>query len=356
MPEFDPETREHVDVLREHLNGTHADTVLLVARHLRHDVTAADLAGVDPLGAVFAVRHDGSTEDGATDPVRLDFAMQVSTAYDVRRQLLSAVGAARAAVGDAVPLTSLESELQTTATLPTVHGHLRRRRRLTPSMLEVTVGGFHDYPLRGGDEFVYVMVSPEPAGITPTYSMVDFRERVEDDPVRGAYYTVRRARPSLGEIDLWVVDHDHPGSVAAWMATAAPGAPLAFWGPRRGFEIPHAAARALLVADETGLAAVAALIEHAPPGIVLCAVLEVVVDHPLLRTVWVGRGSDAPGTVNRLLDVVRREITSDGVPDAAFGAAESHQVSAIRRVLRSEAGLPAHAVSMTGYWRRGSRG
>ncbi len=75
-------------------------------------------------------------------------------------------------------------------------------------------------------------------------------------------------------------------------------------------------------------------------------------EHPNLRTVWVDRGDDAPGTVNRLLDTARAEVDAVRVvPGAAFGAAESRQISAIRRYLRSEVGLAAAVVSMTGYWR-----
>ncbi len=243
------------------------------------------------------------------------------------------------------------------ATLATVHGFVHRVQRLTPSLLEVTVGGLDDYPLRGGDEFVYVMISHELGGIRPSYTMADFRNEAAGDLVRGAYYTVRRARPDVGEVDLWVVDHEHHGSVADWMRTAEPGAPLAFWGPRRGFEIPAGVDDVLLIADETGFAAVAATIETAAPGLRILALLEAAGEHhrppmparPGLHSVWVNRGDDAPGTVNRLLEAVRSEVT--GTPGAAFGAGESHHVSAIRRFLRTEIGMSADQVSMTGYWR-----
>jgi NADPH-dependent ferric siderophore reductase len=39
-------------------------------------------------------------------------------------------------------------------------------------------------------------------------------------------------------------------------------------------------------------------------------------------------------------------------PGAAFGAAESRQISEIRRSLRSEFAMSADHVSMIGYWRR----
>ena len=230
---------------------------------------------------------------------------------------------------------------------------------MTSNLIEVTLAGFDGYPLRGGDEFVYAMVSHAPGGITPDYSMDHYREQPEDGPVLGAYYTVRRSRPDVGEIDLWVVVHDHPGSVAGWLAAAQPGDPIALWGPRRGFELPDGPACVLLVADETGFAAVAALIEGADDALAIHTVLEVIDEShrpelPVrtgLTVEWVHRGGDHPGTVNRLLDAVVSGVRS--APDAAFGAGESRQISAVRRHLRSTLGIAATGVLMTGYWRRG---
>jgi NADPH-dependent ferric siderophore reductase len=348
---FDAETRAHIDGVRDHLNGNHPDTVLLLVRHLDPDAVDAELGAVDPYGAEFAVR----SHEGVPSVVRLDFPTAAAEAHDVQTHLLAALARARAACDPSMPLTSLEAELQVTASLRTVHARVRRSHRLTSSLWEVTVEGLGDYPLNGGDEFVYVMISHEPEGIDPEYDMSDYRDQAEGDPVRGAYYTVRRSRP--GEVDLWVVEHDHPGTVAEWMRTVQPGAPLALWGPRPGFGIPEGASSLLLVADETGLAAVAALIETASADLDVVAVLEtpgadhrpVLPEHPRLRTVWIDRGAEPAGVTNRLLEAVRAEVSTP--PDAAFGAAESRQISAVRRHLRSELGMASADVSMTGYWR-----
>ena len=151
--------------------------------------------------------------------------------------------------------------------LPTVHGRVVARRRLTEDLLEVTLAGFGAVDgrpwvdrLTGGDQFVFALVSPEPGGIRPGYRLADLLERRPADPVRGAYYTVRCSRPGADELDLWVVDHGAPGSVGEWMSSASGGDAVALWGPRCGFRIPEDARRVLFVADETGLAAVGALI------------------------------------------------------------------------------------------------
>ena len=85
----------------------------------------------------------------------------------------------------AMPLTSMERELQAAALLPTEHGRVLSVSRLTPNVLEVTLSGFAGYPLDGGDEFVYVMVSHEPGGISPGYGMDNYRDQAADDSVLG---------------------------------------------------------------------------------------------------------------------------------------------------------------------------
>lgn len=352
-PAFDAAVLAQIRSTVEHLNESHSDTVLLVAAHLAPGATDAELIAIGPSGAEFAIR---GADSGATT-AWLGFPEPTVMAHEIQANLFGAVGVARAAADPSVPLTSLEVELDQTARLRTVHGRIGSVRDLTPNLLEVTLAGFHDYPLRGGDEFVYAMVSFAAGGIDPSYSMDDHRDAPPGGPVRGAYYTIRRSRPDVGEVDLWVVVHDHPGSVAGWMEAARPGDPIALWGPRRGFELPDGAGHVLFVSDETGFAAVAALVERANPGATLTAFLEVgdrtqvpdLPEHPGLTIHRVARGDDRPGAVNHLLAAITTHLHT--APDAAFGAAESRQISAVRRHLRSRFGMAASDVMMTGYWR-----
>lgn len=353
---FDAIAQASIDATTEHLNSNHADTVLLLARYLHPDAVVAEIGVVTRLAATLLVRSGSHT----AHEVPLLFPAEVVESHEVQQHLLATLAAARSAAGTDEPLTSLEQEMQATASLRTVHGTIVSVRRLVPGLLEVTLGGFTDYPLNGGDEFVYVMISPAPGGIAPTYGMDDYRHQADDDPVRGAYYTVRRARPALGEVDLWVVEHDHPGSVAAWMMQASPGDPVALWGPRRGYQPPEDVQHMLLVADETGLAAVAALLDTLPADRRATAVLEcadaqhrpTLPAHPGLEVVWVDRGDDAPGRTNRLLAAVE-SLAVAGAPDAAFGAGESRHISAVRRHVRDAFAVAATRVLMTGYWRHG---
>lgn len=358
MTVFDASQQAEIDAVVEHLNAHHADTVLFVARSLAPECAAAEaeIAAIDPLGATLILQTTG----GEPSNLRLLFPTEIRDASDAQAHLLDAVATARKDAGADVPLTSIEAELQTTASLRTVHATVSTIRQLTPTMLEVTLDGLDGYPLHGGDEFVYVVVSNAPGGIDPTWDMSRYERDVDDGAIHGAYYTIRRARPDCGEIDLWVAQHDGVGTVADWMTSAQPGDRLALWGPRHGFDIPSDSERLLLVADESGLAAVAALLEAARPDMAIVAVLEArdldhrppMPMHPRLRTVWVDRHDAQPGVGDRLLAAVRENTSLP--PDAAFGAAESRQISTIRRHLRHELHLPATRVSMTGYWRRQS--
>ncbi|MFN8023749.1 MAG: siderophore-interacting protein [Acidimicrobiales bacterium] len=240
--------------------------------------------------------------------------------------------------------------------LPTVHGRVGSSRRVSDALVELTVVLPDDditHRLEGGDEFVYVLVA-NGDGIDPAYTMSRFMERRADDPVIGAYYTVRRSRP--GEIDLWAVDHGH-GGVGDWIARARPGDRLALWGPRRGFVTPADARRVVLVADETGLAAVCALVEVLPAHVHATAVLAAgptgrppLPAHDGLEVVWTDRGDDAPGGGDGLVAAI---AGLHDTPDAAFGAAESRRITAVRRHLQRR-GVRADRMLMTGYWRRGS--
>jgi NADPH-dependent ferric siderophore reductase len=133
---------------------------------------------------------------------------------------------------------------------------------------------------------------------------------------------------------------------------------VALWGPREGFGTGPGARSYLFVTDESGLAAVAARIDELPANARVRVIAETIdADHELrfdrggVEVTWLHRGDDEPGTGSRLLDEVRATVT-DGDGLTAFGAAESRQITAVRKYLRHDLRMPAAAVSMTGYWRR----
>jgi NADPH-dependent ferric siderophore reductase len=352
-----PEVAAALDLTIEHFNANHADTVLFVARHLGGCAEAVDaeIASVDSTGAEVDV-----VVDGTPSRVRLGFETSATTVDEVRAQVMATITRARDAAGPDVPPTSVERELATVATLPTFVTNVAEVRDLTPNLREIVLaGGLDAFPSVGGDQFVYLMV-PRPGGpeIPDGYTMADLREADPDNGPIAAYYTVRAWDPVGHRMTLWAVLHGRDEGVVGWAARCEVGDRVACWGPREGFGTGHQARSHLFVVDESGLAAVAALIDELPPTVPVRVIAETVdADHELrfdrddVEVTWLHRGDETPGVGTRLLDEVRATVT-DGEGLVAFGAAESRQITAVRTYLRRELGMPATAVSMTGYWRR----
>ncbi|MET0324009.1 MAG: siderophore-interacting protein, partial [Ilumatobacteraceae bacterium] len=222
------------------------------------------------------------------------------------------------------------------------------------------------------DQFLYVLAPPAGRSeltIDAGFTWERFSAMPAEEQPIGAYYTVRRWRPDVHELDLLFVlhgidesgtDDGTAGPAARWAATAAPGDPVALWGPRSAYAPPATTDRYLLVADDTGLPGVAAIIESLPAGTPIEVVAEVDSEQdrlPLPEQVgvsvtWCYRRGAAPGTTTALVDAVRARDRPAGTT-YAWGGAESRAITAVRRHLRDECGLPQEAVSMTGYWRLG---
>ena len=265
-------------------------------------------------------------------------------------------------MGDTVALTSIEEEFVSTATLPTLISYVAAVRDLTPNLREIVLeGGLEQFASAGSDQFVYLMVRRDggpdvPDGHTMADQMAAGRDEV---PWAGAYYTIRAWDPERHRITLWMVRHDHGDGAGSWVGRAEVGERVAFWGPRHGFGGAPDAHSMLLVADESGFAAVAVLIEEAPAHLPITVLVETIdADHIVelperdhVNVRWLFRGDDQPGTGSRFIDAVRA-LALPATSVMAFGAAESRQVTAIRKHLRHERGLAADHVSMTGYWRR----
>ncbi|MAT06544.1 MAG: hypothetical protein CL424_16010 [Acidimicrobiaceae bacterium] len=281
----------------------------------------------------------------------------------MQQQMLGAIGRARAAAGDRMPQTSMERELVTTASLPTFVTSVASVCDVTDEVREVVLaGGLDDFPSRGADQFVFVMVPTDEAPIHGGYAMAEWREVSAPYTTRplGAYYTVRSHDPVAGSITLWMVLHGHDDGVGGWAARCRPGDRVAIWGPREGMGAPVDAGAVLLVADASGAAAVAAIVEDlaVAPNVRVDVVIETTNGEPLpfperagMSVEWRSRGDAAPGTSGQLLDAVRsRDLDADDL--VVFGAGESREMTAIRRHLRDDVGMAATAVHAIAYWRR----
>ncbi|MEM9041557.1 MAG: siderophore-interacting protein [Actinomycetota bacterium] len=358
---------DELDMVVDHLNEEHDDTVLFVLRHVAatehdvRDVRDARLTRVTADGIGGAV----TTASGDRVDVLSPFVETPSSIDDVRMHLFGLLTAARAVAPDEQPLTSLEAELTGASGITTSLAHVVRTTVIAPNLREITFGGLGDFVSLGGDEFLYVLAPPEgreELTVGTDFTWLAYEEMPDEDKPIGAYYTVRRWRPDEGEIDMWFVLHEHAGPASRWASAASPGDPVALWGPRRSAEPPPDVRRYLFVTDESGLGATASLLDQvassdapAPVHVIAEAIDEShVVELPMRDGVtveWILRGDRAPGEGTAFLDAVRA-LDLDPAGLYAFGAAESRQITAVRKHLRHHVGLAADHVSMTGYWRR----
>lgn len=234
--------------------------------------------------------------------------------------------------------------------------------KVTPLIRQITFGGgdLVDFEPISPDQFLYVLLPPpERTELTvdSSFDWETWNDIPEEDRPAGAYYTVRRWRPENAELDMWFVLHGDEGNAAKWAANAVTGLPAALWGPRTTFGPAASANSYLLVADETGLPAIAAILEALPKNSTIKAVIEVanraetvpLANSDIFDPIWLFRDDAEAGTTTGLIDTVRRldliECTY------AWGGAESRAITSVRKYLRHELGWPRQHVSMTGYWR-----
>lgn len=232
-------------------------------------------------------------------------------------------------------------------------------------MVQVTCGGgdLVDFEPLGPDTFVYVL-APRPGRalmIDHTFAWSIYEEMPEDDRPVGAYYTVRAWRPERREMDLVIVTHGDEGEGNRWAQRVRPGDQVGVWGPRRVYDPPAGTDRYLLVGDETGVHAIAAILETLPAATRVDVIVEVdgpadqvpLQEGPMTSVRWAYRNGEPAGTTTTLLDEVTQLDLSCGQL-YAWGGAESRAMTAVRRYLRDEVGLPQESVAMTGYWRHAS--
>jgi len=345
------------------LNAHYDDSVLLIARALggHREATSAAVLGIDSIGIDYRVVEPTGELVG-----RVEFPAPVEDALLVTAELFAMVAAARVASGEdgqtsaervMAEVTGIRTFLTTVVAVEDVQPHLRR----------ITFGGGDLTTFRplGPDTFLYLLLPPPgrtELTIDQSFGWEAVADMAEDERPVGGYYTVREWRPGVAEMDVLMVLHGDAGHASAWAARAQVGDPVALWGPRSTWNPPADADRYLLVADETGLPAAAVIIESLPAGTPIQLVAETLSTeerpelphHDGLEVVWCDRNGAAPGTTTLLEDAVRALPWSDEGNPYVWGGAESHAMSAVRRYVRRERGLPQASVDLGPYWRHAS--
>jgi NADPH-dependent ferric siderophore reductase len=217
----------------------------------------------------------------------------------------------------------------------------------------------------GPDEYVGLLMPP--AGrplVMPEPEPVDVRVSVAalPEPDRPAlrWYTIRDHDPVLGRVDIDIVTHGDGGPGSAWTCRARRGYPVGTRASGALYRGGEGLGRQLLVADETAVPSVAAIldswggaddardqrvevhVEVADPGVLAAYDLQHATVH--LRT-------GVPGSA--LVPALERALAKGGGPVGyAWVCGEAGLVAGARRVLRAH-GIDRQAIFDCGYWQLG---
>ncbi|KKJ97441.1 siderophore-interacting protein [Micromonospora sp. HK10] len=251
---------------------------------------------------------------------------------------------------------------------------VRAVRPVGASLVRVTFGGedLVDFAGGGRDQSVSLFL-PHPgqaAPVVPVEAGDNWHPawRALDPQVRAVMrsYTIRAQRPERGELDIDFVRHGDTGPATRWAGRAAAGDPVLILGPavpdERSvrFQPPAGTDGVLLVADETALPAVGAILDWLPAGTPVRGLVEVPEPgdiQPLptearAEVTWLVRGATAPA--GALLPDALRATRLPGANPYTWLAGEAGMVRAARRHLVGERGLDRRRITFAGYWRRGA--
>jgi NADPH-dependent ferric siderophore reductase len=251
-------------------------------------------------------------------------------------------------------MPALRTFLAKVVAVEDVHPRLRR--------ITFGAGQLDELWVPGPDTFLYVLIPTDGRDeltLDGAFTFEQWLAAPEDRRPFGAYYTVRRWHADRHEVEMLFVLHGDDGALGSWAARAQVGDPVALWGPRTAFEPPAGTDRYLLVADETGLPGVAAIIDSLPPGVPVTVVAEVadednhqeLPDRPGVDVTWLHRDGAEPGTTTEHLLRAVRALRPPVSATYAWGGGESRSMTAVRRYLRHEVGLERDQVCLVAYWR-----
>ncbi|MGX1788254.1 siderophore-interacting protein [Bosea sp. NPDC055332] len=240
---------------------------------------------------------------------------------------------------------------------------LVRREMLTPGMVRLSFSGeglanFHSTGIP--DEYIRLFF-PDPESGELVLPAIDSEGRwtypEERHRVRYSTYTVRRFDAESRELDIDLVVHDG-GQASDWAMTASIGERIVINNPR-GLYLPPSDLRwQLLIADATGLPAVARILEQTPAEIFSDIFVELadeahiqdLPDHPGARVTWLtGSGNGiADSRIGGLLAHAPR--TREG--GYLWGAAEKSAVRELREQARALPCFVDGRQKLVAYWSR----
>lgn len=218
----------------------------------------------------------------------------------------------------------------------------------------------------GPDEYFGLLMPP--AGrdlVMPDASSLNVRASVADIPDGDRpdlrWYTIRSHDPLAGRIDVDIVTHGDSGPGSAWTMRARPGDVAGFRGSGALYRGHEVSGRQVLVADESAVPSVAAILDSlGGPAAAAVRGVEVhveVADPAALAAYDLGdavvhvRGDRMPGSV--LVPALGRHLERGGTPvDYAWACGESDLAAESRRMLVRH-GVDKRRIYFCGYWKLG---
>ncbi len=170
-------------------------------------------------------------------------------------------------------------------------------------------------------------------------------------------YTPRRFDETTRELDIEFTLHGD-GPATRWAVRLKPGDVAAIGGPRSSHVIPIDFDWYVLIADETGLPALARRLEELPHSVPVFAIAMVDSEDDCVslavgkstHVTWIYRVKGE--IISQLIDALYRLQPSIG-DGHAWAACEASMARVLRDVLSMRLSLPKEWVKTAGYWRRG---
>ncbi|MBC7631538.1 siderophore-interacting protein [Aeromicrobium sp.] len=234
------------------------------------------------------------------------------------------------------------------------------RRVLSAHLVSVTLGGLEGYASTGvPDEYVRLLIPP--AGAELALPEIDDAWTVTypEGSVEPAHriYTISDHRLIDGrtEIDLDIALHGE-GIGSDWARTCSPGDQVGLIEPHGLYAAPDDVGWQLLVADITGLPALARILRGLRPGQRVEAIIvltdasdEIALPSPAdVAVTW-----QVVANETDIADALAGAVTSRELPEQdryVWFAGEARASRAVRRHLRRELGWPQADFYTCGYW------
>lgn len=242
----------------------------------------------------------------------------------------------------------------------TFRATVMKKSRLSPHLVSVTLGGLADYPTTGiPDEYVRVMIAPPGQPLVLPEISDDWVTTYPEGavPPEQRVYTISDYRIVDGsaEFDVDVVVHEG-GIGATWAQECKVGDEVGLIEPHGLYAAPESVAWQLLVADLTGVPALARILRGLQPDQKVEATI-VVTDAadmiPLPSPADVTIDWKVVPTENAISGALTEAVTSVELPESdryVWMAGEARSSRAVRRYLRRELGWPQSDFYTCGYW------